>query len=71
MTKFSNKYKKTLFLAHFPHFWGKNIFSRNSDSVTCNTTWAPNTTQSLKKNKLMSQCQENVWTEERKDRRTD
>ena len=26
MTKFPNKFKKTLFLAQFPHFWGNNIF---------------------------------------------
>ena len=38
------------FLAHFPHFWGKQVILKKSDPVTHNKTWAPNTTLSFRKN---------------------
>ena len=31
MTRLFFKLKKTLFLAHFPNFWGKKSFSKKSD----------------------------------------
>ena len=38
VTKFSNKFKKTLFLVHFLHYWGI-FFFKSSGSVTHDTTW--------------------------------
>ena len=49
MNKISNKFKKPCFLAHFPHFWGKNIFFKKCDPVTHNT-WAPHIMLSFRKN---------------------
>ena len=52
MTKFSSKLKKPhfcLFLAHFPHFFGKGIFTKKSGSVTHNNTWASNMMLSFRK----------------------
>ena len=58
MTKFSNKFENLWFLAHS---WGKNNFSKKSSSATHSTTWK----------KLISQSQENLWTEWWKDGRKD
>ena len=69
MTRFSNKLKKNLVLAHFPHFGGKKIFFLKSAPVT-HKTWPPNTMLSFRK-KLMNQSQENFWTEGRKDGRAE
>ena len=33
----TNKFKKTLFLAHFPKFWGKTIFLENQ-ALSCTTS---------------------------------
>ena len=67
MTKFSNRLKKTLLLAHFrsifPIFEGKKHFPRKSGSVTHSFTWDSNTMPNLKK-KLIMQFQENTWREE-------
>ena len=43
MTKFSKKLKKNLFLAHFPNFFGKKIFSENlaPSSTTSHGILAP------------------------------
>ena len=35
MTKF---FKKTLFLAHFPNFWGKKLFLENP-ALSCTTSY--------------------------------
>ena len=49
MTQFSNKFKKTLFLAHLPHFGGKNFFSKYL-TVMHNNTWASNAMLTFRKN---------------------
>ena len=67
MIQFSNKFKKILFLAHFPHFGGKRIFLKKSSPVTHNKTWAINTMLSFRK-KLIHQSQENFRKDGRMDR---
>ena len=53
MTKFSNKFKNSLFLAHFwpifPIFGAKRFFKKNP-AVTYNKTWVPNTKLNFRKN---------------------
>ena len=70
MTKFFNKFKKTLlfvqqFLVHFPKFGGKNFFPENQ-ALSCTSScefrakiWK----------KLTIHFQENVWTDRRMERR--
>ena len=59
MTKFSDKLKKPLFLAHFPNFWD-NLKKKKPSSVSHNNTLASNTMLSFRKK-----------TERWKDRKTD
>ena len=49
MTKFSDKLKKTLLLAHFPNFWD-NFFLKKTPALSCTTTQASNTMLSFRKN---------------------
>ena len=48
---------KTLFLAHFPNFWGRNSFSENPGSATHNFIWVSSTIPKFGK-KLMIQFQD-------------
>ena len=61
MTKFSNKLKKPSFCPIFPIFWAKKIFPKNPalSSTTSHGILAP--CQNLEK--LMTQFQENTWTD--------
>ena len=68
MTKSVNKFKKTLFLAHFPKFLGKNFFSRKS-SCHAQLHMGFQHHANIEK-KLMIQFQENTWTEGWKDGQT-
>ena len=56
--------QKTLFLAHFPNFWGKKIFWKIQ--LSCTTSY-----RFLASRKLMIQFQENTQTDGRTDRTTD
>ena len=68
MTKFSNKLKKTLFLAHFGPFFPilgqKKVFPENLALSHTNFYHAKF------QKKLIIQFQENAWTEGRKDGQT-
>ena len=67
MTKFFNKFKKTLFLAHFWSTFpilGKNFFSGKSSSIRHNIIWISDTMPKFRK-KLMVQFQVNAQTDGR------
>ena len=57
--------QKTLFLAHFPNFWGKKFFFWKIQ-LSCTTSYG-----FLASRKLMIQFQENTQTDGRTDRTTD
>ena len=67
------KSPKTMFfgpvLTIFGHFCLVEISSKKSSSVTHNYIWALKTMLRFRK-KLMSQSQENLWTDERTDGQT-
>ena len=69
MTQFSNKLKKTLFLAHFDHFWGNKKLSWKIGLCHAQLHLGFQHQAKIQK-KLMTQLQENVRTDGRMDRQT-
>ena len=70
MTQFSNKFKKTLFLAHFPHLWGKKNFFQKI--WLCHSQLHMGFQHHAKiQSKLMTQFKENDRTDTQKDGQKD
>ena len=63
------KSPKTIFLGNFWPFLSYGDFFRKNLAVTHNYIWVPNIMLSFKK--IISQSQENLWTDGRADRRRD
>ena len=61
MTKLSNKLKKPCFCPIFPIFGAKKFFPKISSSVMHNFTWDSSNVPKFRK--LMTQFQENTWTD--------
>ena len=61
MTKFSNKLKKPSFCPIFPIFWAKKIFPKNPALSSTTSHGILASCQNLEK--LMTQFQENTWTD--------